>query len=188
MRTAGFVLVGGQSSRMGRDKALLPWRSASLVEDVAVKVKTAAGSVHLLGDPARYVHLGFDCLPDRRPGLGPVAGLETALLSDLGELNLITACDIPGLQSTWLQALLSTAARSGARCTLLLDANGEKQPLCAVYRANCLPDVQSALEEGRLRLMDLVSRLNAQTVSIPSPLPNVNTPEEWSAWQRMGAQ
>lgn len=173
---------------MGRDKALLPWHTASLVEDVAAKVEAAAGTVHLLGDPERYGHFGHGCLADRRPGLGPLAGIETALLSQFGELNLITACDIPGLQFTWLQQLMSAAAASGARCTLLLDSNGEKQPLCAVYHANCLPDVQRALEERRLRLMDLVHCLNAQTASIPSPLPNVNTPEEWSAWQRAGAQ
>ena len=188
MRTAGFVLVGGQSSRMGRDKALLPWHSASLLEDVAAKVEAAAGSVHLLGDPERYGHFSYGCLPDRRPGFGPLAGIETALLSQLAELNLITACDMPGLQLTWLEGLLNSAVKSGARCTLLLDSNGEKQPLCAVYHANCLPDVQCALEERHLRLMDLVHRLDAQTVSIPNPLPNVNTPEEWSAWQRAGAQ
>lgn len=188
MRMAGFVLIGGQSSRMGSDKALLPWHSASLVEDIAGKVESAAGTVHLLGDPQRYGHFGYGCLPDRRLGLGPLAGIEAALLSQLGELNLITACDIPGLQIPWLQSLLRSAAQPGTRCTVLLDSNGEKQPLCAVYHANCLPDVQCALEEGRLKMRELMARLNARTVSIPSPLPNVNTPEEWSVWQKAGAQ
>ncbi len=188
MRTAGFVLVGGQSSRMGRDKALLPWNSASLVEDVTAKVQAAAGSVNLIGDPSRYQHLGYGCLPDRRPGLGPLAGIETALASNRGELNLIAACDMPGLQLKWLRLLLENAAQTDALCTLLVDSNGAMHPLCAVYRSTCLPAVQTALEKRRLKLMDLVTSLNAQRVAISSPVPNVNTPEEWSAWQRARAR
>lgn len=188
MRTAGFVLVGGQSSRMGRDKALLPWNSAPLVEDVATKVNRAAGNVALLGDPAHYGHLGYDCLPDQRQGFGPLAGIEAALLSDRGDLNLITACDMPGLQTSWLRLLLTAATESRTRCTLLLDSNGGKHPLCAVYRSDGLRDVQQTLEEGRLKLMDLVTQLDALCISVPDPVPNVNTPEEWSAWQQAGVQ
>lgn len=188
MRTAGFVLVGGQSSRMGRDKALLPWNSASLVEDIAAKVNSAAGNVALLGEPARYRHLGYHCLSDQRHGSGPLAGIEAALLSNRGELNLITACDMPGLQTAWLRLLLTAAAESGARCTLLLDSNGGKHPLCAVYRSDCLRHVQQALQEGRLKLMELVTQLDALCIPVPHPVPNVNTPEEWSAWQQAGVQ
>ena len=173
---------------MGRDKALLPWNSASLVEDAAAKVQTAAGSVNLIGDPSRYRHLGYDCLPDRRPGLGPLAGIEAALLSGRGELNLIAACDMPGLQLAWLRLLLESAAQSDALCTLLLDSNGTMHPLCAVYRTGCLPVVQHALDEGRLKLMNLSASLNAHTIAVPTPVWNVNTPEEWSAWQEAGAR
>ena len=188
MRTAGFVLVGGQSSRMGRDKALLPWNSAPLVEDVIAKVQAAAGSIKLIGDPSRYRHLGYDCVPDRRWSLGPLAGIEAALSSHRGELNLIAACDMPGLQLAWLRLLLERAAQSDALCTLLLDSNGAMHPLCAVYRSDCLPVVQNALDQRQLKLMDLVAGLNAQTVTVPTPVWNVNTPEEWSAWQQAGAR
>lgn len=168
---------------MGRDKALLPWKSASLVEEVIVKVQAAAGNVGLVGEPSRYQHLQFDCLPDRQPGLGPLAGIESALSSRRGELNLIVACDMPGLRLAWLHLLLESAVRSGALCTSLVDSNGAMQPLCAVYRSDCLPMVQNALEERRLKLMDFVTSLDARTVFVPSPIWNVNTPEEWTAWQ-----
>ena len=87
---------------MGRDKALLPLRSDPLVKRIASEVAEAAGSVALVGEPQRYRHLGFTCLPDLSPGAGPLGGIETALESGRGEWNLIVACDMPDLERNWL--------------------------------------------------------------------------------------
>lgn len=180
--TAGFVLVGGRSARMGRDKALLPWRSRALVEHVAAKVAAAAGNVALVGNPQRYKGLGLECFADLRPGLGPLAGIETALAAKRGELNLIVACDMPGLETAWLRALLERAVQSDVRCVAARDERGLIHPLCAVYRSSCLPAIASALDGGRLRLRDMLQELPAMTVTIEQAISNVNTPEEWSAW------
>src|SRR4051794_11037884 len=102
MQAAGFVLVGGHSSRMGCDKALLPLKSGLLIQEVTAKVTAAAGTVALVGEPERYRDLGLDCLPDLRSGMGPLAGIEAALESGRGELNLIVACDMPSLDTDWL--------------------------------------------------------------------------------------
>ena len=183
MRAAGFVLVGGRSSRMGQDKALLQGRSGLLVEEVSEQVRAAAGSVALIGDPQRYQRLGYECLPDRHPGLGPLAGIEAALLSGRGDRNLIVACDMPGLRSAWLHRLLAESAETGSPCTVLLDGKGVMQPLCAVYRSGCLPAIQSAVRERRLKLLNVVDELSPRTMAISQPVFNVNTPEEWAAWQ-----
>lgn len=188
MRAAGFVLVGGRSSRMGQDKALLQRSSGLLVEEVAEQVRAATGSVALIGDPHRYQHLGYECLPDRHPGLGPLAGIEAALLSGRGDRNLIVACDMPGLQSEWLQRLLAKSAKTDSLCTVLVDGDGVIQPLCAVYRSGCLPAIQSAIGERRLKLQDVVDEFSPQTVAISQPVSNVNTPEEWAAWQEAEAR
>jgi molybdopterin-guanine dinucleotide biosynthesis protein A len=90
---AGFVLVGGNSSRMGRDKARLPFHGTTLVEHVASTVADAAGSVTLVGAPERYASLGFPMLVDSRTGAGPLAGIHTALASSPAAWNLIVACD-----------------------------------------------------------------------------------------------
>ena len=142
MKAAGFVLVGGRSSRMGRDKALLPLSSRLLIEDIAAKVAAATGSVALIGAPERYKHVGLECLPDLRPGMGPLAGIETALLSGRGELNLIVACDMPSLEADWLYRLMREARETDAHCVTTRDGSGIVHPLCAVYRSGCLPVIR----------------------------------------------
>ncbi len=185
MRAAGFVLVGGQSSRMGRDKARLTLHSHLLVEDVAAKVAKVAGNVVLVGDPVKYSDLPFGCIADLHPGLGPLSGVEAALASTKAELNLITACDMPGLASEWLEMLLSAAEWSRALCVAAEDVNGVVHPLCAIYRRACLSMVQSALAARRLKLLDLLSEWDAATVKMPAPLHNVNTPEDWNIWRTL---
>jgi molybdopterin-guanine dinucleotide biosynthesis protein A len=123
MLTAGFVLVGGRSTRMGRDKARLPVDSRLLVELVAHAVAEAAGSVTLLGNPAAFADLLFECLPDLRPGCGPVAGVETALASGRAELNLVVACDMPGIRVADLTRLLAVCEESRTLCALVKDAS-----------------------------------------------------------------
>ncbi len=180
MQAAGFVLVGGRSSRMGHDKAFLMWNSRLLVEDVAAKAASVAGSVALIGKPERYRDLGLDCLPDLRHGFGPLAGIETALESGRGEFNLILACDMPGLRSEWLYRLLQKARETGALCIAIRDESGAIHPLCAVYTSGCLPIVRNALDTGRLKLLDLLRKLDAIILDIPAAVSNVNTPEEWN--------
>jgi len=183
MQPAGFVLVGGLSTRMGQDKALLSSGSHPLVIDVAHQVAVAAGSVALVGMPERYQNLGFQCIVDSRPGLGPLGGIEAALQSRRGDLNLIVACDMPGLNVSLLLALLRRAEQTGALCVVIRDSAGVTHPLCAVYRSGCLPVVQRALDTGCLRLMDVIEELCAAPFETDAIVWNVNTPQEWSAWR-----
>lgn len=179
MLTAGFVLVGGSSSRMKRDKALLPWRGEALVENIARKVREAAGNVTLVGRTDIPGIQDLHYVPDLRPGCGPLGGIETALASGRGMLNLILACDLPLLESAALSQLLDAAAKSNAKCVVATSPDGRVHPLCAVYRDSCLETVQHALDARQLKLMDLLGSLRADYCAVRTPMWNVNTPEEW---------
>ena len=175
---AGFVLVGGKSRRMGRDKALLADASGPLVEKVALEVRKAAGSVALLGDPARYGHLGLPVIPDVIAGCGPMSGLHAAVSSAETDWILIVACDLPNVDEALLGSLINEA-RPGVRCVAAETASG-LEPLCAVYHRNTYIEIEAALREGRLRMRDLVAQLGAIGVETDSRLVrNVNTEEDW---------
>jgi molybdopterin-guanine dinucleotide biosynthesis protein A len=184
MQAAGFVLVGGHSSRMGCDKALLPGRSGLLIEEITTKVAAAAGTVALVGESDRYRHLGLECFADLRPGMGPLGGIEAALKSGRGELNLIVACDMPSLETEWLCRLLQNSRGSNALCVASREPSDVVHPLCAVYRSGCLRAVREALNAGRLRLMDLVDELDAITLETSTAVWNINTPQQWAAWEQ----
>ena len=181
---AGFVLVGGESSRMGQDKARLPFHGATLVEHVASAVAEAAGSVTLVGAPDRYQSLGFPILPDSRPGAGPLAGIYTALGASTAAWNLIAACDMPVISAPFLQSLLAAAESSGADCLIPSGPSGLPEPLCAVYHARCRAAIEAALDRGVRKVTDGLDGLRIAAWSVPEShwFRNVNTPEEWATY------
>lgn len=181
---AGFVLVGGNSSRMGSDKALLEFQGSTLAGRVAECVRQAAGNVTLVGPPERYRELGYNVIPDRAPGLGPLGGIYTALHSTHSEWNLIVACDMPLVTFDLLRALLDDAesAASTADC-VIAEHGGLLEPLCAVYQRRCSTAARRAIDRNILKMHDFVStlRLRRHPVRDAAALRNVNTPAEWSA-------
>jgi len=164
---------------MGRDKALLPWRHSTLVQEIAAKVLAVAGNVALVGRPHFPDAPTLDCVPDLRPGFGPLSGIEAALSSGRGDLNLIVSCDLPLLDTEWLRVLLDQAGSLGQKCLISEDSDGRLHPLCAVYGSDCLPVITRALHSGCLRLIDVVEELGAARLKMSAPLWNVNTPEDW---------
>lgn len=188
---AGFVLVGGNSSRMGRDKALLEFQGSTFVGRVAECVRQAAGNVTLIGPPERYRELGYNVIADRTAGLGPLGGVYTALQATHSEWNLIVACDMPLVTLELLRALLDDA-ESGASTADCVIAEHEDpvnpgealiEPLCAVYQRRCATAARRAIDRNILKMHEFVStlRLRKHAVADAAALKNVNTPPEWSA-------
>ena len=185
MRQAGFVLVGGASSRMGRDKALLPYRGTTLVEHAAQTVLEAAGSVALIGSPERYGQLGYAVFADEFPGCGPIGGVYTALRSSKTPWNLVVACDMPEVSAEALRMLLARAAKSAAQCVVAAGPDDEPEPLCGVYHANCLPALDRAIRDKRFKMKDLLTELRTELVALSDPacLRNLNTPADWAEFE-----
>lgn len=182
MQRRGFILTGGRSSRLGHDKALLPMAERTVVEHLADVAASADCAVTLVGAPGRYRHLGIPCIPDLRPGLGPLSGIEAALLHAETERSLILACDLPGITSALLNRLFDTSESTDAGCVCVRDSASRVHPLCAIYRRQCLAPVQAALNCGKLRLMNLLDEISTIYVDADVVLANINTPAEWASF------
>jgi molybdopterin-guanine dinucleotide biosynthesis protein A len=183
MDSAGFVLAGGRSTRMGRDKALLPYRGSVLVDWIARQVRAAAGSAVIVGHPERYGALGWPVIGDLRPGCGPLAGIEAALAHSPADYNLIVACDLPGLSAPVLAELLAEAARCDCDCLVPASSGRLHEALCGVWRRRALTTVRRGLDEGIRSVAAVFPRLHLCRYALPGDdwMTNLNTPEDWSA-------
>lgn len=146
--TAGYVLVGGKSSRFGQDKALLEWRGRPLAAHAARTVQSAAGSATLVGSAEKYQHLGYRVIPDPVDGFGPLAGLLAALDDSASEWNLVVACDMPYLTTEFLGFLIVRARESAADVLLPVGLDGMTEPLCAVYSLSARDKIRRAVDSG----------------------------------------
>lgn len=186
MSRGAFILTGGESRRMGRDKALLEYMGRPLAARVAEQAAQAAGRAWLVGPAEKYGHLGFPCLGERFAGLGPLSGIEAALSSGLAEWCLVLGCDMPGADAASLRQLLELAEASDMDAAVTVGPDGRPEPLCAVYRARLAPLARHFLEEGRLAVHELLASIHWAPFLAPHPrfAANINTPAEWAQWNR----
>jgi molybdopterin-guanine dinucleotide biosynthesis protein A len=183
MSVAGYVLAGGNSSRMGTDKAKLQMNGISLAARTASFVHSATGSATLVGDPAKYGDLGFRVIPDRRTGQGPLAGMEVALADSNSEWTLIVACDLVALRQDFLSLICGHAVELPQDIDCLIPSGPDHrwQPLSGVYRQRCLPVFSAALDAGNRKVTAVLAslKLNLWQTELENVFQNINTPEEW---------
>jgi molybdopterin-guanine dinucleotide biosynthesis protein A len=103
---AGYILVGGKSSRFGRDKALVEVGGRPLALRVVDALSPVTGTVTLVGAPEKYRHLGLRVIPDLLADFGPLAGILAALDDSQRAWNLLLACDMPRVTAGFLTFLL----------------------------------------------------------------------------------
>jgi molybdenum cofactor guanylyltransferase len=183
-----FILVGGKSSRMGSDKALLSLGGQSLLTQALLTASAVASTVRISGSKDRYAKFG-DVVEDIYRDCGPLGGIHAALSATSTDLNLMLSVDMPRMTSEFLKWLLERASAS-PELILVPDAAGGPQPLCAVYRPGALPAVTQALQSGKYKIGRLFSKVPTRVLTeleIVSSgfsvtiFQNVNTPDEYKA-------
>jgi molybdenum cofactor guanylyltransferase len=161
---AAFLLAGGASRRMGRDKALLELNGVPMVVRMARLAEPHVASVTVVGPPERYASLGLGVVPDRWPGVGPLGGIATALTGSSVDWNLILSCDLPYLTSEWLEWLIARAIESKAQAVVPESQRG-REPLAAMYRRNCALPFSSAVERGVRRVSEALGEIFFERVT-----------------------
>lgn len=182
MDRAGFVLVGGKSSRMGRNKALLPFKGRTLLQHVTGVVHAVAGNVTLVGNPVEYSYFGYPVVEDIFHNSGPLSGVHAALHASHAEWNLILACDMPEITSDFLSRLMRHAEGSTADAVLPAGPSGLPEPLCGAYRGRCADAITRALERHICKVTDGLAGLQIEVWRVPEKryFHNLNTPQDWA--------
>src|SRR5271168_5353033 len=156
---AGFILAGGESSRMGVDKGLLEIAGVPMIVRAARLVEAVVGPpAVVVGTPEKYLGLGLRAIADDWPGCGPLGGIATALRNSGAEWNLVIACDLPYLTREWLEYLVARASRSDGDIVLPMNERGT-EPMCAMYRLRCSPSIDAALDAGTRKVTDALAQI-----------------------------
>ena len=161
MYAEGWVLAGGRSVRMGRDKARIELAGRSLLGRMLEKLEALGVRARVAGlrDPVDGVTA--EVIPDEHRDCGPLSGMETALSRSEAELVLVLGVDLPLLETEFLVWMLQRAETTGAMATIPV-LLGEPQPLCAVYRRELIHGVRAALEAGDYKMMVAVERASPE--------------------------
>lgn len=191
-----FVLAGGKSTRMGRDKAELSFHGETLLETALRAARGVTADVRVVGSPRLYAKYGAT-INDIFANCGPLGGIHAALSHAKTQFSLILAVDTPFLSPGLLVHLARRALAERAAVTAP-EINGYPQPLCAIYSRDFAPIAERALRAGQYKIVPLFPR--SQTVLIQEAelkkfafnaemFENLNTPEDFErASRRMEAK
>jgi molybdopterin-guanine dinucleotide biosynthesis protein A len=146
----GAVLAGGESRRLGRDKASEQVAGERMVDRAVAALRAHCAEVVVVSSRADTPSGDWSQVPDLRVGLGPLAGIEAALdraASGGASEVFVLACDLPLVDSGVVGRVIE--GRRGARAAALArDGEPSFEPLCAVYSVDCLAAVRALLDEG----------------------------------------
>ncbi len=181
---SAVLLAGGQSRRMGRDKAGVLWRGEPLWQRQLGTLRACGAAEIFISGHASGPYSAADVpiVLDRTPGGGPLAGIAAALRHARHEHVLVLAIDLPEITSAFLRDLLAQAA---AAAIVPRDAH-RFEPLAAIYTRACLPLAGACLRDGSPSLQRFAAAAIAQGIAgahvlTPAECPlfhNVNTPSD----------
>lgn len=187
------ILVGGQSRRMGTNKALLrPGPGGTtIVETVARRLHEVADEVFLVGSESTdYEFLGLPQIVDVIPDRGALGGIYSALVTARKPHALIVACDLPFLSVSLLRYMVSLRRDYD----VLVPVIEQLQPLHAIYSRNCIPLIEQSLQSGLNKVTGWFEQANVRTLNEdmiqrydPTLLStyNMNTPDSLAFVKRM---
>lgn len=179
----GILLAGGKSSRMGTDKALLPLGETTLAASLAgllvhycdnLLVSIAKGKQSQLENVRVVV--------DKYDGLGPLAGIYSALTETYSRVSLVVACDIPYIHPMLIRKMLSLCNEYDIVVPSFKEDTVE--PMMAVYTKACLDAIKMLLDRKKLRVKDLFTICKTKVIpwSDSTWYANLNTRSDYEAY------
>jgi molybdopterin-guanine dinucleotide biosynthesis protein A len=182
--TTLIILAGGESSRMGQPKHLLPTPHGTLIDHLVKELSGMFAETVVVGRNLTLSRPGIRTLDDARPEQCPLVGIYSGLCAANTDLGFVLACDLPFVKPELVQHLLSCAHDADIVVPVV---NGYYEPLCAVYRRAAIPVIEETLDLGELKITEIYDRL--QLCKVPesdikrfdpelSSFVNLNTPRQ----------
>lgn len=188
----GIILAGGLSSRMGTNKAMLQLNGSAVLQHVTKAMRPAVSRIIVAAGPhvTAYSAMDYDCVQDHYPGKGPLAGLHAALEASDTDWNLVCACDMPLLQTSFFDGIKKLVESHNSYSAIVPRVDGHVHPLAGAYHKRVLPDLEQRLNQDHLRVMRWLEEIGCRYVEVEElesagvhqvamQMSNMNTPEEY---------
>lgn len=192
------IQAGGRSSRMGQDKALMPFLGKPLITRPIERLRQMADEILVTTNrPEDYTFLGLPLFGDILPDAGALGGLYTALSVANQPFVAVIACDMPFVKAELLRAEFDLLQRESADVVVPRSLEGT-EPFHAVYRrSTCLSAVQGALDRGERKMISWYPEVKVRIMEPAEISPidpefrsflNLNRPDEFRRAEELAGQ
>jgi len=179
-KTILVIMAGGKSSRMQKDKALLPFNGYnSLAEYQYERFKPFFSKVYISAKDNKFdfaVDIIYDAYSESSPLVSLVSIFET--LKDVNEVVILTV-DAPFIDKGLFNTLLNRAKLESS--VVVAESPNGLEPLCAIYKKDILPIAKEMLKENRHRLQTLLNKVDTQRIFFKDEklFMNLNYPSDY---------
>lgn len=190
------ILAGGQSRRMGQDKAFLPVGGRPVIERVIAAVTPLTDDLFISANTSdKFAGYGLPIVPDVYPDKAALGGIYSVIQAARHAHVLVVACDLPFLNVALLQHLIDLAPTAEVVAPLIQPPQPET--LHAVYSRACLPAIQKRLLANQLRVIGFFEDVSVHYVARDEVAQfdpefhsfiNMNTPEDWQRVQQLAQE
>ena len=182
----GFILGGGQSRRMGRDKCELTLNGQTFVQLISDRMIPVTSSIKVVG--RHFAQSKLSHVSDVYPGWGALGGVHAALANCASEWALVVACDFPFVSTDLFKLMVAVSA--GFDAVAPIQADEVPQPLCTLYRVEpCLAQAEQLIKSGERKPIALLQSVRTRWIAFSeladlegskSFFCNINTPEDYA--------
>ena len=180
----GIILSGGQSRRMGFNKADAEMHGESMLIRMIDKLKEVTPNIVISSGTISYPNISFPQIADEYLQCGPLGGIYSVLKVSNTSLNLVVSCDIPLISISLLKYIVAIAAGNDSLITVPVDHDGQTHMTCAVYRKEVLPFLEQQMLNKAFKMKSLLDLVSVEYINISRDHPlfheytfmNVNNP------------
>ena len=160
------IQAGGQSSRMGQEKALKLFLDRPLIQRVIERLRPIADELLVTTNhPADYAFFNLPLFTDLKPGRGPLGGLYTALLCAKHSIVAVAACDMTFANAELFKASSEIMVKEEAD-VVIAKTNRGYEPLHAVYRReSCISAIEAAIALDKWRMDSWLSQVKIRLLT-----------------------
>lgn len=163
--STAIILAGGESSRMGADKCLLPVDGKPLIAHVVDQLNDSFEEI-LIGSNRQdtFRFLGLPVVPDIKKNIGPLMGIYSCLKASSNAPNFVTACDIPVMNLTLIKEMIRFSGNYDA--VIPVNPSHHLEPLFAVYNRSAIPFIETMLSHQCYKIARLPEFANVYLMPV----------------------